>query len=139
MHVVLPASASPLQVFLFFAFLCEALLMGLHKKHLPLDTMVHGILFGVMLANAAFILAELVFPAHFLVSCGRVASTLVQAGWFFTATHMIFDGEPRPMARDWGLTPGIGRATGGRHRGAGAAGRALRIQGVVLPYHGPCE
>lgn len=82
------------QVFLFFAFLCEALLMGLHKKHLPLDTAVHGILFGVMLANAAFILAELVCPPHFLLSCGRVASTLVQAGWFFMATHMIFDGNP---------------------------------------------
>lgn len=72
--------------------------MGLHKKHLPLDTAVHGILFGVMLANAAFILAELVCPPHFLLSCGRVASTLVQAGWFFMATHMIFDGEVRRVA-----------------------------------------
>ena len=30
------------------AYLCEALLMGLHKKHTPFDVMVHAYLFYPM-------------------------------------------------------------------------------------------
>lgn len=79
------------QAFLSLAFVCEALLMGLHKKHLPLDVMVHSLLVYAMLANAAAVLVEGVYPRNFLVSCARVGTTLLQCGWFWAATRMMFE------------------------------------------------
>ncbi|KAG2492442.1 hypothetical protein HYH03_009385 [Edaphochlamys debaryana] len=91
-EVELPAGTQ--QVALFIAFMCEALLMGLHAKHLPLDIAVHGILFYTMLACAIMVLAELAYPASFLASWGRVAATLMQGVWFFAAAVILFEHRP---------------------------------------------
>ncbi|PNH04542.1 hypothetical protein TSOC_009291 [Tetrabaena socialis] len=77
--------------FLYLALLCKSLLMWLHKKHAPLDSMVHSILLYTMVSTAAFALAEAVHPRSFLLSCGRVASMLIQSAWFFAATSIMFE------------------------------------------------
>ncbi|KAG2430166.1 hypothetical protein HXX76_010265 [Chlamydomonas incerta] len=82
------------QVFLFMAFVCETLLMALHKKHTPLDTAVHSVLMYTMAVTALFVLLELAQPRNFLISCGRVFGTLLQSAWFFAATHIMFDHAP---------------------------------------------
>ncbi|KAG2447808.1 hypothetical protein HYH02_007265 [Chlamydomonas schloesseri] len=82
------------QVFLFMAFVCETLLMALHKKHTPLDTAVHSVLMYTMAVTALFVLLELVQPRNFLISCGRVFGMLLQSAWFFAATHIMFDNAP---------------------------------------------
>lgn len=41
-----------LQVYLALSFVVEAMLMGLHKKHTPLDRVTHECLFYSMLATA---------------------------------------------------------------------------------------
>ncbi|KXZ43715.1 hypothetical protein GPECTOR_82g249 [Gonium pectorale] len=92
MEVELPPGTQ--QVFLFLAFLCESLLMGLHKKHTPLDIAVHSVLFYTMLATAVFILLEAIHPRNFMLSCGRVAATLLQGTWFFAAAHIMFTHRP---------------------------------------------
>ncbi|EFJ40190.1 hypothetical protein VOLCADRAFT_121751 [Volvox carteri f. nagariensis] len=92
MEVELPRGTQ--QVFLFLAFLCESLLMGLHKKHTPLDIAVHSVLFYTMMATAVMVLLEAIHPRSFLLSCGRVVTMLVQGGWFVMAAHILFEGVP---------------------------------------------
>lgn len=75
------------------AFVCESLLMGLHKKHTPLDIEVHAVLFYTMAATAVFVMLEAVYPRSFLVSCGRAGGALLQAGWFMVAASIMFEGE----------------------------------------------
>ena len=74
------------------AFLCESLLMGLHKKHTPLDIAVHSVLFYTMLATAVLILLEAIRPRSFLLSCGRVAAVFTQGAWFLAAAGIMFTG-----------------------------------------------
>ncbi|GLC44826.1 hypothetical protein PLESTB_001209800 [Pleodorina starrii] len=81
------------QAFLFLAFFCEALLMGLHKKHTPLDIAVHSVLFYAMSATAVMILAEAIRPRNFLLACGRATAMFVQGGWFVMAAHIMFSGD----------------------------------------------
>lgn len=80
-------------MFLSLAFVCESLLMGLHKKHLPLDVIVHELLVWAMVANALAVLLEAIYPRNFLVSCARIGTTLLQCGWFWAATRMMFESE----------------------------------------------
>lgn len=89
------------QVFLSLAFICESVLMALHKKHMPLDTMVHQLLFWSMFSNGAAVMLEAIFPRNFLVSCARVGTTFLQCGWFWAATRMMFEREWR-AGRAWG-------------------------------------
>lgn len=56
-----------LQSFLGVAFGAEAFLMALHKKHLPLDEMVHWLLYVTMLMVLVFILLEIRFPRAVLL------------------------------------------------------------------------
>ncbi|GIL88175.1 hypothetical protein Vretimale_14091 [Volvox reticuliferus] len=82
------------QIFLFLAFFCESLLMGLHKKHTPLDIAVHSVLFYTMMATAVLILLEAMHPRNFLLSCGRITAMFVQGGWFVVAAHILFGHVP---------------------------------------------
>lgn len=92
-----PATEAPTgvqQVYLGLSFVVEAMLMGLHKKHTPLDRIVHECLFYAMMATAVFSLLEVVWPRSFAMSCGRVASAYLQAIWFLVAARIIFEGRP---------------------------------------------
>lgn len=91
-NVELPAGLQ--QVFLALAFACEGVLMALHKKHTPLDVMVHELLMYAMLSNAGAVLLEAIFPRNFLVSCARIGTTFMQCGWFWAATRMMFEDRP---------------------------------------------
>jgi hypothetical protein len=44
-------------------------------------------------APAVFCVAEVAFPRSFLISCGRVASILMQGVWFLASARMLFEGE----------------------------------------------
>ena len=79
----LPLSPPPfnMQVFLSLAFLHEALLMGLHGKHAPLDARVHVLLTAAMLSCAVCTAAEAAWRHCSLLTAGRVASTALQVGW----------------------------------------------------------
>lgn len=58
--------------------------MLIHKKHLALDAMVHGILGGVMVAGAAAIMMELRRPDNFLISVFRAFALCMQGIWMIT-------------------------------------------------------
>lgn len=79
------------QAVLSLSFLAETLLIGLHKKHTPLDLNVHVYAFYAMVANTVFCVAEVAFPRSFLISCGRVASILMQGVWFIASARMLFE------------------------------------------------
>jgi hypothetical protein len=82
-----------MQVFLSLAFLCEGLLMGLHKKHDPIDLYVHNVLTWTMLACAAATAAEACFRDNPLLTMGRIAGTFVQGAWFLALAHIMFESE----------------------------------------------
>jgi len=82
------------QICLGMAFLIDALLMGLHKKHTPVDLLVHEQLFYAMAATALFAMAEAGWPNNVLLSAGRVAAAYLQSMWFFASARIIFEGYP---------------------------------------------
>ena len=69
------------QIFLALAYGIEAFLMLVHKKHLVLDAMVHGLLGYTMTATATAILLELKKPESFLLSLFRCFSLCMQGVW----------------------------------------------------------
>ena len=82
------------QLFLALAFLGESLLFGLHEKHEPLDKIVHAVLFYSNLSTAACVLLEVAYPRSLMPACGRVASTYLQATWFYAAARIMFEQRP---------------------------------------------
>ena len=73
-------------VFLGAAFLNEGALMLVHKKHLPLDGVLHQILALCMLATAVGVFAELRDPPSFLVSAFRSFSLTMHGLWMILVT-----------------------------------------------------
>mmetsp|Transcript_18651 Transcript_18651/g.47280 ORF Transcript_18651/g.47280 Transcript_18651/m.47280 type:complete len:301 (-) Transcript_18651:366-1268(-) len=82
------------KVVLGHAYLVEAMLMGLHKKHTPLDTSVHELLFYAMLATCVAVFLEAKYPAAFGPSFLRAAAQLTQGVWFFAAAYIGWGGNP---------------------------------------------
>jgi len=66
------------KVFLGLAFFNEGLIMLLHKKHDPLDVLLHQTLGYVMLATALSIWAEVVWPQSFTATLCRVGTVMGQ-------------------------------------------------------------
>ncbi|GAX73104.1 hypothetical protein CEUSTIGMA_g557.t1 [Chlamydomonas eustigma] len=79
------------QVFLSLAFLYEVLLMGLHKKHDPMDVFVHEALTWTMLASAAVTAAEACFRDYPLLTMARIAGTFAQGAWFLALARIMFE------------------------------------------------
>ncbi len=75
------------------AFLYEALLMGLHKKHAPMDVLVHTLLTCSMLACAAFSAAEAAWRDVPLLTAGRIAGMYLQGAWFLAAARVMYEGR----------------------------------------------
>ena len=73
-------------VFLGAAFLNEGALMLVHKKHLPLDGVLHQILALCMLATAVGVFAELRDPPSFFVSAFRSFSLTMHGLWMILVT-----------------------------------------------------
>ena len=73
-------------VFLGAAFLNEGALMLVHKKHLPLDGVLHQILALCMLATAVGVFAELRDPPSFLISTFRSFSLTMHGLWMILVT-----------------------------------------------------
>lgn len=79
------------QVFLSLGFMCEALLMSLHKKHNPMDIVVHAQLSYGMVACSLFAALEAGWPESPLLTAGRIASTYLQASWFIGLAHVMYE------------------------------------------------
>ena len=73
-----------LQVFLALAFGVEGFLMLIHKKHLVLDAMLHGLLGATMMVGAGSIILELRHPHNFLLSALRSFTLCMQGIWMIT-------------------------------------------------------
>ena len=80
------------QLFLGLGFLGEALLMSLHKKHTPMDVIVHNQLTYGMLACAFFAVLEVGWPEAPLLTAGRIASTYLQGAWFIGLARAMYEG-----------------------------------------------
>lgn len=89
MRFDVPAGTS--QLFLSLCFLAEGLLFGLHKKHTPMDILVHQILFYAILACALFCALEAGYMHNPLFTAGRIGALYLQAAWFFAAARMMFE------------------------------------------------
>mmetsp|Transcript_15651 Transcript_15651/g.46174 ORF Transcript_15651/g.46174 Transcript_15651/m.46174 type:complete len:175 (+) Transcript_15651:129-653(+) len=79
------------KLYLSLAFLYSAMLMGLHKKHAPLDRAVHTNLFYAMLATAVCTLGEVALPHSLMLSLGRVGTVALQGAWLLAAARMLFE------------------------------------------------
>lgn len=96
---ILVSLASPcsglslLQGFLTMAFLVETLLMGMHKKPNPLDSLVHVLLTGVMIACVTVCGAEIAKPDSFLLAVLRPMVVFFQGTWFWHVGAIMFRGE----------------------------------------------
>jgi hypothetical protein len=82
-----------LQGFLTMAFLVETLLMGMHKKPNPLDSLVHVLLTGVMITCVAVCGAEIAKPDSFLLAVLRPMVVFFQGTWFWHVGAIMFRGE----------------------------------------------
>jgi hypothetical protein len=99
------------QLFLSLCFLAEGLLFGLHKKHTPMDVLVHQILFYAILACALFCALEVGYMHNPLFTAGRIGALYLQAAWFFAAARMMFESE-ECMREEW---PGLTKPQPGNH------------------------
>ncbi|MEW5314543.1 MAG: hypothetical protein WDW38_006032 [Sanguina aurantia] len=81
--------------FLSLAFLQEALVFILHKKHTPLDIIQHQLLTVPMLASSLAVAMEVVYPHSPLVACGRVVAVMLQGTWFWGIAHIAYEGGLR--------------------------------------------
>ena len=90
---ILKLLASTYQVSLALAFFCEALILGLHEKHEPLDAFVHKALFYSSLSAAAFSAAEAAWTSTPLFTAGRLASTFLHGAWFMVAAQTLYGGK----------------------------------------------
>lgn len=81
-----------LQAFLALAFLNEALLMGLHQKHDPMDVLLHSLLTSSMLACALCTAAEAAWRSTPLLTAGRIAGLYLQGWWFLTVARTMYEG-----------------------------------------------
>jgi hypothetical protein len=91
--MTLPCFISLLQGFLTVAFLVETLLMGMHKKPNPLDSLVHVLLTGVMISCVAVCAAEIAKPDSFLLALLRPMVVFFQGTWFWHVGAIMFRGE----------------------------------------------
>jgi len=99
LKVALPQGLS--QAVLAVGFVCEALLMGLHKKHAPRDVMVHALLFYGMMSSAIFSGLEAGWPHNPLLTAGRIAGTALQGAWFIATARILYEGKDA-----WDVTGG---------------------------------
>ncbi|KAG1661571.1 hypothetical protein FOA52_009571 [Chlamydomonas sp. UWO 241] len=90
-HRVTAVPKGVTHLFLFVGFFCEALLFGLHKKHTPMDVMVHALLTYAISSCAFFSALEAWNPHSVLMSAGRVASMLMQSMWFYASAHVMYE------------------------------------------------
>lgn len=67
--------------------------MSLHKKHTPMDIIVHNQLTYGMLACAFFAVLEAGWPEAPLLTAGRIASTYLQGAWFIGLARVMYEGE----------------------------------------------
>lgn len=95
------------QAYLGLAFFVESLLMGLHKKHEPLDEVVHVLLFYAMLMTCVFVILEIPYPDNVLVSSGRCASILLQGTWFIVVANMMFTGKTMWNTSEGDMAPAM--------------------------------
>ncbi|GAX80041.1 hypothetical protein CEUSTIGMA_g7480.t1 [Chlamydomonas eustigma] len=82
------------QAFLSLAFLFEALLMGLHKKHTQMDIMLHELLTASMLLCALCTAAEAAWHELPLLTAGRIAGMYMQGAWFIAAARIMYEDHP---------------------------------------------
>jgi hypothetical protein len=82
------------QAFLSLAFLYEALLMGLHKKHNPMDIMLHELLTASMMLCAVCTAAEAAWRENPLLAAGRIAGMYMQGAWFIVAARILYEDHP---------------------------------------------
>ncbi|GAB4817260.1 hypothetical protein N2152v2_004306 [Parachlorella kessleri] len=83
------------QAFLAVAFSAEAFLMALHKKHLPLDEMVHWLLYVTMVLCVAFILLEMRYSRSVLIGAGKAASLVFQGAWLVETAKIMMEDQPQ--------------------------------------------
>lgn len=75
------------------SLLVETLLMGMHKKHNPLDSLVHALLTGVMMSCVAVCAAEIAVPHSLLLAVLRCMVVFLQGTWFWHVGAIMFTGE----------------------------------------------
>ena len=79
--------------FLGLSFFIEGALMLLHKKHLPLDAVVHWLLGMAMLSSAAFVFLEIKAPHNLLLSTAKAGSVVLTGAWLCVMGKMLFTGD----------------------------------------------
>lgn len=63
--------------------------MVLHKKHLPLDMILHELLGYTMLAGALGVILELRCPGNFLISVFRSFAVVMQGIWLIAVRNSL--------------------------------------------------
>lgn len=75
------------------AFMLQSFMVVEGQYSGMLEEMVYYMMFLVSGGTAVFLLAEIAWPHNFYASCGRVYCTYMQAVWFFSTAHILYEGR----------------------------------------------
>ena len=64
----------------------------LHKKHSPMETIAHAVLFYSLASTATFAALESGFQHQPLLTAGRVTGMFLQGAWFIAAARLLYGG-----------------------------------------------
>jgi hypothetical protein len=80
---------------LSLAYLCEGILMGMHKKHSPLDVSLHWLLTFTMVMSSVACLLEAVFlKGHAMLTGLRIFAVALQGSWFIAVARILYEKRP---------------------------------------------
>lgn len=80
---------------LSLAYLCEAILMGMHKKHSPLDISLHSLLTLTMVLSSLACLLEAAFQKGYVMLTGfRIWAVALQGSWFIAVARILYEDRP---------------------------------------------
>ena len=91
--------------FLGLAFFIEGALLLLHKKHHPLDAVLHWLLGMTMLSSAAFVFLEIKAPHNLLLSSAKASSVMLTGAWLCVMGKMLFTGSNQLYMVAWLSAP----------------------------------
>lgn len=80
-------------VFLSLGFVIEAIIMGTHTKHIPLDQMVHQLFYVTTAITSFLCLLETHLNASFLIAAAKTVFLVLQGTWICAIGRLMFEGH----------------------------------------------